>query len=116
RDDSINSASRYGFLSVSDVLKINIDELIPSENLISTKRKILSKKPQGKNRVKPSQCVIVYDEEGEHYLPIRYDMLRVAKKSGYKCVTVNDNNVIHDGKTWARKHPISDVLKPIVNI
>jgi hypothetical protein len=108
RSQAIVFAKLYGFLTVQRLLEIDIDTIEPVPSPTFSKaakiraptQEVLGPKPVAKQ----VKCLVLYDRQGKHFLPILPTRLEKARGTGYDWVTVTDLPVIQEGIAWARKH------------
>jgi len=101
---AIHGAQRYGFLSVRGLLDMDIDSIEPVPLPTVSETVDVHVPTHEVSGFKPVECLVLYDRQGEHFLPIAPTRLKEARGSGYDCVKVNDLLKIQDGIAWAREH------------
>ena len=105
RSQAVNAAQRYGFLSIQRLLEINIDTIepvpLPPVSETPGTRNVPKREVSRPSTV---ECLVLYDKQGEHFLPIFYTKLKETRNSGYDCAKVNDLVRIRDGIAWAKEH------------
>jgi len=104
RLQAFQQAKSYGFLTVQGLLDMDIDSIKPvslppvSEAVASHTHK------HERSRSETIECLVLYDRERGHFLPIAPAKLKEAKGSGYECVKVTDLVKVQEGIAWAKEY------------
>jgi hypothetical protein len=104
RSQAIVFAKLYGFLTVQRLLEMDIDSIEPVLPPTVSKTAKIHVPTQEVFGPKPVECLVLYDGQEEHFLPILPTRSEEARGSGYVCVEVTNLPKIREGIAWAREH------------
>ena len=104
RSQAIVFAKLYGFLTVQKLLQMDIDSIEPVAPPTVSKTAKICVPPQELSGPKPVECLVLFDSQGGHFLPILPTRSEEARGYGYICIEVTNLPKIREGIDWAREH------------
>lgn len=104
KSQAIVSAKLYGFLTVQKLLAMDIDSIEPVVSPTVSKTAKIRVSPRKVSGPKPVECLVLFDSQGGHFLPILPTMSEEARGYGYICIEVTNLPKIREGIDWAREH------------
>jgi hypothetical protein len=104
RAQAIVFAKLYGFLTVQKLLEMDIDSIEPVPPPTVSKTAKVAVPIRRDSGPKAVECLVLFDGQGEHFLPIVPEKSVEARWHGFVCIEVTNPHKINEGIAWAREH------------